>query len=231
MKKIDPQKLLTELEYYIKYYGNEFKPNQGLEEIIYAIKKFSQKGKWLDLGGGSNTPFWRMFFPELDQILCMDINQEAFLLSELIINDFIESPCYKHVRQLFGVNSYENREITIQYMQADLLAQKIELDNSFDNITQFGLLGLMESEEEYIRKSEEIMRLLSENGIYIGVNWIFSKKYQERKGFSNEYIGKETISKIVNNELNLIHYQEVMIKDDPNYDKCVIYVINKKEAK
>lgn len=63
--KSDPKKLLVELEYYIKYYGSEFKPNQGLEVIIQVIRMYSKNGSWLDLGGGSNSPFWRMFFPKL----------------------------------------------------------------------------------------------------------------------------------------------------------------------
>lgn len=40
--KSDPKKLLVELEYYIKYYGSEFKPNQGLEVIIQVIRMYSK---------------------------------------------------------------------------------------------------------------------------------------------------------------------------------------------
>ena len=44
--KSDPKKLLVELEYYIKYYGSEFKPNQGLEVIIQVIRMYSKNGSW-----------------------------------------------------------------------------------------------------------------------------------------------------------------------------------------
>lgn len=150
--KSDPKKLLVELEYYIKYYGSEFKPNQGLEVIIQVIRMYSKNGSWLDLGGGSNSPFWRMFFPKLDRIMCVDINPEAFLLSELIINEFIESPCYNQTRQMFGNRNGENSNIEIKYKRMDLLSEDIVFDCKFDNITQFGLLGLLRDEDEFIKK-------------------------------------------------------------------------------
>lgn len=50
-KKSDPKKLLTELKYYINYYGNEFKANQGLENIVDIIQMYTKRGTWLDLGG------------------------------------------------------------------------------------------------------------------------------------------------------------------------------------
>lgn len=223
--KSDPKKLLVELEYYIKYYGSEFKPNQGLEVIIQVIRMYSKNGSWLDLGGGSNSPFWRMFFPKLDRIMCVDINPEAFLLSELIINEFIESPCYNQTRQMFGNRNGENSNIEIKYKRMDLLSEDIVFDCKFDNITQFGLLGLLRDEDEFIKKTRDIMNALKRNGVYIGVNWIFSKIYQKKIGFSNEYISERLLSNIETRSIKLIYYEEVEIKNDPNYDKCIIYVI------
>lgn len=223
--KSDPKIFFRELDYYLRYYGNEFKPNQGLEEIIKVVKKYSKNGKWLDLGGGSNTPFWRMFFPKLKSILCADINHEAFLLSELIVNEFIESPCYKQARHMFGIVENENADITIQYQKADLLSEEITFDLCFDNVTQFGLLGLLKDENEFVYKTNEILKCLDVDGVYIGVNWIFSPSYQQKMGFSNGYICKSLISKVETGSYKVIYYSEEEIKNDPNYEKCIIYVI------
>lgn len=224
--KSDPQKLLKELEYYIRYYGNEYKQNQGLDIIIGVIKKYSQIGSWLDLGGGSNTPFWKMFFPKLNRIVSADISQEAFVLSKLIVNEFYESPCYSKTRELFG--TLNNDDIKIEYIRMNLLSEEIFFDNYFDNITQFGLLGLMKTEQEFINKTKEILRYLKENGVYIGVNWIFSKSYQEKMGFDNTYICKKSILSAETNSIKLIYYKVVDIQNDANYDRCIIYIMKNK---
>ena len=107
----------------------------------------------------------------------------------------------------------------------DLLSEDIVFDCKFDNITQFGLLGLLRDEDEFIKKTRDIMNALKRNGVYIGVNWIFSKIYQKKMGFSNEYISERLLSNIETRSIKLIYYEEVEIKNDPNYDKCIIYVI------
>lgn len=73
--------------------------------------------------------------------------------------------------------------------------------------------------------TRDIMNALKRNGVYIGVNWIFSKIYQKKMGFSNEYISERLLSNIETRSIKLIYYEEVEIKNDPNYDKCIIYVI------
>ena len=227
-EKSDPKKLLAELQYYINYYGNEFKAGQGLENIIDIIQMYTKSGTWLDLGGGSNTPFWKMFFPKLDKIVCMDINREAFLLSELIMNEFVESPCYKEGRKMLRKPKY-NDNVKIEYECSDLLSQEIVFKEQFDNITQFGLLGLLVRAEDFLVKTREILNGLKNNGIYIGVNWIFSETYQKKMGFSNSYINKNLLLDCeVVGEIEQIYYREVQIHGDPNYDKCIIYVMKKR---
>lgn len=225
--KSDPKIFLRELEYYLKYYGNEFKPDQGLEEIIRLVREYSKEGKWLDLGGGSNTPFWRMFFPKLEKILCVDINHEAFLLSDLIINEFDESPCYRTARQMFGIEENINADTEIQYQKADLLSEEIAFDQSFDNVTQFGLLGLLKNGNDFVYKTKEILKCLKDDGVYIGVNWIFSSSYQQKMGFSNEFICKDLISKVEAEGYKVVYYSEEKIINDPNYEKCILYVVKK----
>lgn len=59
------------------------------------------------------------------------------------------------------------------------------------------------------------MNALKRNGVYIGVNWIFSKIYQKRMGFSNEYISERLLSNIETRSIKLIYYEEVEIKMIP----------------
>lgn len=47
-------------------------------------------------------------------------------------------------------------------------------------------------------------------------------------GFSNRYINKKLLLDCeVVGEIEQIYYREVQIHGDPNYDKCIIYVMKK----
>ena len=154
-------------------------------------------------------------YPDLNiKIICeVDINKMMSLLQNHEIDFAIID------------TEIENSNIEIKYKRMDLLSEDIVFDCKFDNITQFGLLGLLRDEDEFIKKTRDIMNALKRNGVYIGVNWIFSKIYQKKMGFSNEYISERLLSNIETRSIKLIYYEEVEIKNDPNYDKCIIYVI------
>lgn len=230
-KELNYNVFFKELEYYVKYYGNEFKPMQGLEHIIHILKKYTNEGSWMDLGGGSNTSFWRMAFPRLNNIVSIDINKEAFFLSELIIKYFKKSPCMLKVEQLIGDHANLNDNTKISYIQADLLKQNIESNERYNNITQFGLLGLINSEYEFKRKSNEIINLLEDQGIYIGVNWIFSNTYALQKGFNNSFINTKLIKEVVDeNSVDLLYCKEHDILNDENYTQLVLYVLKKRRV-
>lgn len=210
------------LKYYVDYYGSEYKENQGLKEILETIKLHSKSGSWIDLGGGANTALWRMAFSELDKIHSVDLYRENFLLSELIIHYFEESECYKIVKSICNANEIKNLHIT--YEQKDLLGDKIDICEKYDNVTQFGLLGLLRNPEDFCSKSKEIISIGSNGSIYIGANWIFSKSYAEKKGFSNSFINKQLIEKIASEtQSTILDIKDVKIQNDKNYDKVMVY--------
>lgn len=222
---LDYNILLNELIYFTKYYGSKVKPQQGLDEIFDVIKKYSIEGSWVDLGGGSNTPFWRMGIKKVNKILSCDINREAFVISEMIINNFRLSPCFEYVRELIGEGWDKNNKIQISYKQIDLLNEVIELDGKYENITQFGLLGLTTEKSDFLSKTREILQFLKKDSVYIGANWIFSSKYQKKTGFSNKFIDEGLINSLNDDKYEVLYCKKHMIYNDPNYTHLILYVI------
>lgn len=222
MERINSKVFFESLMYYMNYYGSEYKENQGLSEILEMIKLYSKGGSWIDLGGGTNTALWRMAFKRLNKICSVDLYKENFLLSELIINYFEESDCYKMAKKICNVNETNNLQIT--YEQKDLLNEKVEFSEKYDNITQFGLLGLLRNQNDFCNKSKEIISIGSSGSIYIGANWIFSKSYAEEIGFPNSYINIQLIEKIAKEtKSSILNIKNVKIHNDEKYDKVVVY--------
>ena len=44
----------NQLKYFNDYYGSEFRKNQGTEELLEMINKYSIDGDLIDFGSGSN---------------------------------------------------------------------------------------------------------------------------------------------------------------------------------
>lgn len=227
--KINSKVFGQELNYYLKYYGNEYKEGQGLDIIIDVIKKYSVNGSWIDLGGGSNSPLWRLAFSDLKNMVSVDLNEESFMISELIINNFETSPCYKKVMDFCKCSKLDKNKMQFKYIKSDLLNGLFAFDDKFDNVTQFGLLGLTRSLDDFKRKTNEIIELLNSGGVYIGANWIFSESYSKVKGFSNEFISAKQIYEVAKsiNNIKVLCCKEININDDLNYTKVIIYAIKK----
>lgn len=222
----DAKRFFQELKYYLLYYGNDFKEDQGLERIISVIIKYAKEGSWCDLGGGSNTRFWRMAFPKLSSIECYDMSKESFLLSEIIENNFSKSGCYKFIEDFVGVRANLNNDVEIKYYKTDLLNDKIMIKRSYDNITQIGLLGLIDNKDKFISKTHEIIDLLSIGGVYIGANWIFNSKYSNKININNNYITPALIENMIKNtSVKLCYCEEIPLKNDENYLGFILYVI------
>ena len=73
-----------QLEYFTKYYGDEFKEGQGTEIILEVINKYSKNGTLIDFGSGSNIYFWLTAFNDVNDVTCVDISKESFYINEQI---------------------------------------------------------------------------------------------------------------------------------------------------
>ena len=226
---LSKQKIDYHREYFKNSYQQPLRSNQGLDEILQAIKKYSRQGKWLDLGCGSNSFLWRIPMGKDIELTCVDIDLEAEIVLKEIKDERFKDGCYLYAFENYSNLTYDQVYSTpYKFIKQDLFQQKITFDETYDMISQFGLLGLSYNIENFIEKSEEILQSLKSNGIYIGVNWIFSEELSNKKKFNNSFIDESLIQEVADkNGCAVLKIQKVHIEGDQNYDELILYVLQK----
>lgn len=216
-------KLINEyLNYYRKYYGAEYRYGQGLDEITDIISHYSKQGTWLDLGGGTSTIIWLPAFNGIKKVYTMDKFEEAFYVQKMIRKE-APSGCYQHILDRYGKSYKSLSRIPIEFMQADLL-ENINIPLSCDNVTQFGLLGLCSSKEQYFRQLDCFISLMNLDAVFIGANWILSKEYRLERHIDNTYIKVGLIKEWVETRgRKLLEETMIQIQNDRNYDSVLVY--------
>lgn len=217
------RKLINEyLNYYRKYYGDEYRYGQGLDEITDIISQYSKQGTWIDLGGGTSSVIWLPAFNNIKKVYTVDKFEEAFYVQEMVRKE-TPSGCYQHILDRYG-KSYENlSRIPIEFMQADLL-ENINIQLSCDNVTQFGLLGLCSSKEQYFCQLDQFVAFMNPGAVFIGANWVFSKKYRLERGLDNTYIKIGLIKDWTETRgRTLLEEKMIQIQNDKNYDSVLVY--------
>lgn len=227
--KSDNQKYQAQLKYFNDYYGSEFKKGQGTEEILEMIHTYSKRGTLVDFGSGSNIYFWLLAFKDISSVTCVDISLEALLISDEIrkgnlILKSSEFPAKKYKSSIENVV-----KIPVEKKVLDIFNDDLELFDKFDNVSQFGLLGLCKNEDEYIKNLNKILSFLNDDGIFLGANWIFSDVYVTRKGFSNDYLTEELIIKNAKKSgYEILFVEKFPIKNDINYDYVLVYALKRR---
>jgi len=220
---------LEQLTYFANYYGSDFRIGQGTEELLERINSFSKKGSLIDFGSGSNIYFWLMAFNEIEKVTCVDISRESLYVNEQVRNKILFPKSVIYPKNKYGKDYNQILKIDISYIIKNVFIEPLEEPQKYDNVSQFGLLGLSQTKENYIENFSKLFELLEEKGIFIGANWMFSSKYAEKKSFSNNYLNKELIQEISEQfNCNILKCDLVPIKDDENYDYVLIYVLEKK---
>lgn len=229
-EKFDDIKYKEELAYFKKYYGSEFKKNQGVENILEMIQNHSVKGSWIDLGAGSNTYFWSAAFREIQEICCVDKTKESFLITKAIRNGNLLSKCYDYIFEKYKSDVSRLFNLPINFYTANLLdGEDIKINKKYSNVSQFGLLGLSKNQEKYIRNFEKLDNFVEKGGVFLGANWIFSTSYSSKKGFTNTYLSQDLIQSIAQTySYELCYFEKVEIEKDPNYNAVILYALEKK---
>lgn len=81
------------------------------------------------------------------------------MIDELFKEQFSEG-CFKHFMDMYGVSSDELYSTQIEYKADELLHNDLSNYRNYDMSTQFGLLGLCNNKNEFILKSDQIIRTL-----------------------------------------------------------------------
>lgn len=205
------------------YYGDEYRYGQGLDEITDIIYHYSKQGTWIDLGGGTSSIIWLPAFSNIKKVYTADKFEEAFYVQKMVRKE-TPSGCYQHILDRYG-KSYENlSRISIEFKQADLL-ENINIKLSCDNVTQFGLLGLCSSKDQYFRQLDQFTTLMNFRAVFIGANWVLSKKYRVERHLDNTYIEVGLIKEWAETRGRiLLEETMIQIQNDKNYDSVLVYV-------
>lgn len=216
------KKLQEYASYFDCNYGADFRPNQGLDELTDMISLYSKSGTWVDLGGGTSTFIWLPAFKEITNVCSVDKYAESFLIQER--NRIMRpSGCYRHILDRYQKSSDDMRKMQITFSEMDLF-KNFTADNRYDNVSQFGLLGLCKNEGEYIYQLEKMTEFMRNDAVFLGANWIFSSLYEEKCGFSNSYLDSALIEKYaLTSGKALLYAKKVSIADDPYYTDVILY--------
>ncbi len=227
---VDKKEYSKQLEYFNKYYNDKFVRNQGTEQILEMVHKYCPGGKWLDVGCGSTTLFWSLMTKNITTIYCADYNIEALRVLNKFSNESLLPKCYKEVIEKYQLSNdilRDNKLKIKKYAYFNALETWPDeiTKEKFDFITQFGLFGLCRNEADYIKCFDQVRRAAAEGAIIIGVNWILSEEYSNKRGVYNNYISKQIVQQAcIQNNLLLLENMDVRIVGDKDYDRVSIWV-------
>lgn len=224
--KIDKEEYKKQLKYFNDYYGSPFRKGQGTEEILELINKYACNGTLIDFGSGSNIYFWLLAFKNIEKVLCVDISKEAFFLNEQIRRKELYPNSCEYVIKKYDKNFDDTLKIRVDYLVCDVLHSSINNTIKYNNVSQFGLLGLCRSEKEYISNLKKLYNLLEKDGTLLGANWCFSQSYSKKMGFNNNYLSEKMIQDFSEKQnCKILIVKKVPIANDSNYDSVLIYAI------
>lgn len=224
--KIDKEEYEKQLKYFNDYYGSPFREDQGTEEILELINKYACDGTLIDFGSGSNIYFWLLAFKNIEKVLCVDISKEAFFLNEQIRRKELYPNSCEYVIKKYDKNFDDTLKICVDYLICDVLHSSINNTIKYNNVSQFGLLGLCRSEKEYISNLKKLYNLLEKDGTLLGANWCFSELYSKMMGFNNNYLSEKMIQDFSKKQnCKILVVKKVPIANDQNYDSVLIYAI------
>ena len=224
--KIDKEEYKKQLKYFNDYYGSPFREAQGTEEILELINKYACNGTLIDFGSGSNIYFWLLAFKNIEKVLCVDISKEAFFLNEQIRRKELYPNSCEYVIKKYDKNFDDTLKIRVDYLICDVLHSSINNTIKYNNVSQFGLLGLCRSEKEYISNLKKLYNLLEKDGTLLGANWCFSELYSKMMGFNNNYLSEKMIQDFSKKQnCKILVVKKVPIANDQNYDSVLIYAI------
>lgn len=222
----DSDEYRIQLKYFTDYYGSDFKLEQGTEEILRMINMFSVDGTLIDFGSGSNIFFWLMAMKNIDKVICVDQSEEAFYINEQIRNGILIPRSYNYISKMYNRDLSSLYKLEPIYLVEDIFENDLGLKDEYENVSQFGLLGLAQDTEIYKKIFLKLWKYVKKNGVFLGANWLYSNVYAEKKGYSNNYLNCNFIEKLAK-EIHgtLVENRMIEIKNDKNYSDVILYAI------
>lgn len=174
------QTVVDAQEYWRSYYADQFHFGQGTEDILAALMQIPPVDSWADLGCGSESMLWATAL-RARRLIAVDVDAQRLE----ILRQFAaaERPRGVHTTALQLCGRTDPGEFLARcrslaaLVWANCLAGQLPVDphlapGSVELVTQFGLLGLCRTAEQFTTSFATIHTLLAPGGWTAGANWV-----------------------------------------------------------
>ena len=170
-----PRTIAGACQYWQQYYNGEFIFGLGTEHILAALQQIPPAATWLDLGAGSESMLWSIPL-DARRLIAIDLDPHRLTL----LRDYAAARnarcAYQTVLDLCGRSrtEFEQRcgRLAGTVIADCLTGQPIPLRlGCADLVTQFGLLGLTTSRDQFQASWRTCHEPLAAGGWAAGANW------------------------------------------------------------
>jgi hypothetical protein len=162
-------------DYWNLYYGDQFIAGQGTEEVIAALLDVRPVGIWLDLGAGSESLLWSIPL-RAERLIAVDLDPKRLALLRTYAASHRPRGAYQTVLERSRRTSADFVDrcgrLVAEVIADCLTGQSLPfMPESAELVTQFGLLGLAASSEQFFASWQAIHEPLAAGGWCAGANW------------------------------------------------------------
>ncbi|MCK9875401.1 class I SAM-dependent methyltransferase [Frankia sp. Ag45/Mut15] len=211
-------------DYWDRYYSGEFIAGLGTETVLAALAEIPPVGTWIDLGAGSESLLWSIAL-QTRRLVAVDLDPRRLTLLRAFAATRRPRPAYQTALALRGRTAAEFAE------RCDRLAAVVVADcltgrslplrpGSVDLVTQFGLLGLTTSPEQFLSGWHHAHQLLATGGWTAGANWTTTGPDTNRVHLSRQLY----TAAFARSRITVHHLERIPITGDPDFNAVWIYL-------
>lgn len=218
-------------QYLAREYSGPFIHGMGSYEILDMVRKYSGRGRRLDVGGGTASLFWILGTGGTIRTTAADVEPEALV----VLREFLSAPqplpeCYYQAAGLFGVppTRVERLRRSIDsYLVFDALKPwpSTLTRSDYDLVTAFGCFAIAGSESGYRDCFRNAASAVRAGGRVIGADWIRHPDLQKR---DYSFVTEQTLRAIGSGMGLLVrHLEEVAVRGHDTYGGVVLWAFEK----
>ncbi|MFE9328768.1 methyltransferase domain-containing protein [Nocardia sp. NPDC052278] len=166
--------------YWLRYYNERFVFGQGTEQILAALQQIPRVARWVDLGSGSESMLWSIAL-RADQLTAVDSDPDRLAILDRFaavgqpraIHTTTLRLCQREDPQAFSTRCDSLTACLVVDCLTGRMPEHPQLaEQSFDLVTQFGLLGMCSDTDEFRDCFTAIHQLAAPGGWVAGANWV-----------------------------------------------------------
>ena len=217
-----------------RYFNDRLIPDQGVEEILEALRDHGGRpARWIDLGAGVTTLFWSIGVNAPQRVFACDLVPEALKVLSSFKDSGRVPPCYTDALALMARSKAEfeaPRRAAWSYHVFDCLnAWRVPGEaEGFDLVSVIGCLGLASDPAGYETAFRAAADNIAAGGRLVGADWIRSSMFVATEGHDNRYLSPVlTEGCAARLGLTRLQVDRVQIQGDPYYDAVIVWAYSR----